>query len=149
MHYCSLQHQALLSSPDTSIAEGHFCFVPASSFFVELFLCFSWVAYWMPTDLGDSSSGVCLFVCLFYLVVLFIGFSRQECGGGLPFLSRLNHILTELSSMTCPSWAALLKVLLSASLNYSRLWSMWPSWLALWNCGFCSGGCGIYIFFLF
>ena len=52
IQYCSLQHWTLLLSPVTSTA-GH-CFCPGSipSFFLELFLHSSPVAYWAPTDLG-------------------------------------------------------------------------------------------------
>ena len=34
---------------------------------------------------------------------LFMGFSRQECCSGLPFPSLVDHILSELSTMTHPS----------------------------------------------
>ena len=36
-----------------------------------------------------------------------MGFSRQEYWSGLPFPSPVDHILSELSNMTCPSWVAL------------------------------------------
>ena len=36
-----------------------------------------------------------------------MGFSRQEYGSGLPFPSPVDHILSELSTMTCLSWVAL------------------------------------------
>ena len=36
-----------------------------------------------------------------------MGFSRQEYWSGLPFPSPVNHILSELSTMTRPSWVAL------------------------------------------
>ena len=80
-----------------------FCFGPASSFFLELFLHSSSVAYWAPTDLENSSFSVISF-CLF---VLFVGISRQECQSGLPFSSPVDHVLLELSTMTHPSWVAL------------------------------------------
>ena len=35
------------------------------------------------------------------------GYSRQEYWSGLPFLSPVDHIFSELSTMTCPSWVAL------------------------------------------
>ena len=38
MQYCSLQHQTLLSPPDTSTTEHCVCFGPATSFFLELFV---------------------------------------------------------------------------------------------------------------
>ena len=36
-----------------------------------------------------------------------MGFSRQEYWSGLPFPSPVNHVLSELSTMTHPSWVAL------------------------------------------
>ena len=36
-----------------------------------------------------------------------MGFSRQEYGNELPFPSPVDYILSELSTMTCPSWVAL------------------------------------------
>ena len=77
MQYCSLQHWTLLLPPDTSTAECHFHFGPATSFFLQLLviaLYSSPVAYWTPSDLEGSSSGAISF-CLF---ILFMGFSWQE-----------------------------------------------------------------------
>ena len=74
-----------------------------SSFFLELFLHWTPIAYWAPTDLGSSSFSVLSFC----LCILFMGFSRQECWSGLPFPSPVDHILSELSTMTCPPWVAL------------------------------------------
>ena len=70
---------------------------------LELFLHWPPVACWAPTDLGSSSFSVLPF-CLF---ILFMGFSRQEYWSGLPFPSLVDHILSELSTMTHPSWVAL------------------------------------------
>ena len=102
MQYCSLQYQTLLPSPVPSTI-GCFCFGSIPSFFLELFLHWSLVAYWAPTDLGSSSFSVLSF-CLF---ILFMGFSRQECWSGLPFPSPVDPVLTELSTMTRLSWVAL------------------------------------------
>ena len=55
MQYCSLQHQSLLPPPVTFTTGCCFCIGSASSFFPELFLCFSPLAYWAPTNLGSSS----------------------------------------------------------------------------------------------
>jgi len=74
-----------------------------SSFFLELFIHLSPVAYWAPTNLGSW----CFSVLSFCLFVLFMGFSRQEYWSGLPFPSPLDHILSELSTMTRLSWVAL------------------------------------------
>ena len=103
MQYCSLQHQTLLLSPVTSTTGCGFCFGSVSSLFLVLFLHWSPVAYWAPTDLGSSSFSVLSF-CLF---ILFMGISRQEYWSGLPFPSPVDHILSEFSTMICPSWVAL------------------------------------------
>ena len=99
MQYFPLQHQTLLLSPITSTPGCHFSFGSVSSFFLELFLHRSPVAYWAPTDLGCSSFS---FIC-FCLFILFMGFSRQAYSSGLPFTSPVDHVLSELFSMTCLS----------------------------------------------
>ena len=43
----------------------------------------------------------------FCLFILFMGFSWQEYWSGLPFSSPVDHVLSELSTITCPSWVAL------------------------------------------
>ena len=103
MQYCSLEHWTLLPSPVTSTTGCCFCFGSISSFFLELVFYWSPVAYWVPTDLGISSFSVLSF-CLF---ILFMGFSWQEYWSGLPFPSPVDHILSELSTKTHPSWVAL------------------------------------------
>ena len=93
MQYCSLQHQTLLLSPVTSttgFVVVVVCFGSVSSFFLELFLHWSPVAYWASTDVGSSSFSVLSF-CFF---ILFMGFSRQEYWSGLPFPSPVDHILS-------------------------------------------------------
>jgi len=102
VQYCSLQHQSLLPSPVTSTTGCCFHLGSASSFFLELFLYSSLVAYWTLTNLGRSSFSVISF-CLF---ILFMGFSRQEYWSGLPFSSPMDHILSELSTMIHLSWVA-------------------------------------------
>ena len=100
MQYCSLQHRTLLLSPVTSTAGHCFCFGSIPSFFLELFPHWSPVSYWAPTDLVSSSFSLLSF-CLF---IRFMGFSRQEYWSGLPFPSPVDHILSNLSTMTQPSW---------------------------------------------
>ena len=73
------------------------------SFLLELCLYSSPGAYWASTDLGSSSFSVLSF-CLF---ILFMGFSREKYWSGLPFPSPVDHVLSELSTMTHPSWVAL------------------------------------------
>ena len=61
MLFCSLQHWALLSPPDTSTTERHFCSGSTSSFLLELLLWVSSAAYWTPTSLG------CLYFRVFFV----------------------------------------------------------------------------------
>ena len=103
MKYCSLQHLTLLLSPVQPTTGCCFCFGSIPSFFLELFLHWSPIAFWAPTDLGSSSFSVLSF-CLF---TLSMGFLRQEYWSGLPFPSLVDHVLSELCTMTCPSWVAL------------------------------------------
>ena len=96
MQYCSLKHWTLLPSPVTSTTGYCFCFGSIPSFFLELFLHWSPVAYWAPTDLGSSSFGSLSFC----LLIQFMGFSRQEYWSVLPFPSPVDHILSDLSTVT-------------------------------------------------
>ena len=64
MQYCCLQHWTLLLSPVISTTGCCFCFGSISSFFLELSLHSSPVAYCVPTNLGSSSFSVIPF-CLF------------------------------------------------------------------------------------
>ena len=94
--YCS--YSIGLAFTTRHIPTGHhFYFGSASSFFLELFLCSSPVAYSTRTDPGGSSFSF-LSYCSF---ILFMGFSRQECWSRLPFPSPVNHVLSELSTMNC------------------------------------------------
>ena len=131
IQYCSLQHWTLLPSPVTSTDGCWFCFGSIASLFVELFLHWSPVAYWVSTDLGNSSFSIISF-CLF---ILFMGFLRQEYWSGLPFPSSVDHVWSELSTMTHPSWVALHSMAEFPWVN-TRLWSMWSDWLVFCDCSF-------------
>ena len=100
MQYFSLQYQTFFISLVPSTTGYCFCFGSIPSFFLELFLHWSPVAYWAPTDLGSSTFSILSF-CLF---ILFTGFSRQEYWSGLLFPSPVDHALSDLSTMTQPSW---------------------------------------------
>ena len=63
MQCCSLQHQTLLLSPVTSTTGYCFCFGSFSSFFLELFLPSSPVAYWV----GTYRPGKFIFQCHIFL----------------------------------------------------------------------------------
>ena len=95
--YCSLQLRTLLLLPVASTAGYHFCLGSFPSFFLELFLHWSAVTYWAPTDPGHSPFSIILF-CLF---ILFMGFSRQEYWSGLPFPSPVSTFC-----QTSPPWPA-------------------------------------------
>ena len=130
MQYCSLQHQILFPSPVTSTTGCCFCFGSISSFFLELVLHWSPVAYWALTDLGSSSFSVLSF-CLF---ILFMGFSRQNYWSGLSFPSPVDHL------QNSPPWPVRLgwphTAWLIVSLSWTRLWSLWSDWLVFCDCGF-------------
>ena len=131
MQYCSLQHQTLLLSLVTSTTGYCFCVGSIPSFFLELFLHWPPVAYWGPIDLGSSSFSILSF-CLF---ILFMGFSRQEYWSSLPFPSPVDHILSDLSTMTCPSWVALQTWLGFIELDKAVV-LVWLDWLLFCEYGF-------------
>ena len=85
MQHCSLQHRTLLLSTVPPTVGCCFCFGSIPSFFLELFLHWSPVAYWASTDLGNFSFSILPFC----LLILFTGFSRQEYWSGfaIPFSS--------------------------------------------------------------
>ena len=131
MQYCSLQHPTLLLSPVTSTAGYCFCFGSIPSFFLELFLHWSPVAYSALTDLGSSS--------FHYLIILpfilFMGFLRQEYWSGLPFPSPVDHIQSDLSTMTRPSWLAPRAWLSFIELDKAVV-LVWLDWLVFREYGF-------------
>ena len=105
MQYCSLQHQTLPLSPVTSTTGCCFCFGSISSFFLEFFILSPLIS---SSILGTYRPGEFIFQCLIFLPFHTVhGVSRQEYWNGLPFLSPVDHILSEVSTMTCPSWVAL------------------------------------------
>ena len=134
MQYCSLWHQTLLPTPVTSTTRCCFRFGSISSLFLALSPYWSPVAYWTPTNLGRSSLSVLSF-CLF---ILFMGFSRQEDWSGLPFPSPVDHVFSELSTMTRPSWVVLHSMAHSfieldkAVVHVIRLVSFLWLWFSVW-----------------
>ena len=125
--YCSLQHRILFPSPVTYTTQCCFCFGSTSSFFLELFLhCSQYVAYWAPNNLR-SLSFIFLPFCLF---VLFAGFSRQGYWSGLPFPSSVYHVLSELSTITCPCGVALHSM--AHSFIETKLCQQRSIWPKLW-----------------
>ena len=106
MQYYSLQHQTLLSPPDTSIAEHCFCFDSAASFLLKLLvitLCSCSVAYWIPFELGEL-----IFQCHIYLPFQTIhGVFQARILEWVAFPSPVDHILSEHSTGMRPSWVTL------------------------------------------
>ena len=131
MQYCSLQHRTLLLSPVTPTAGYCFCFGSIPSFFLELFLHWSPVAYWAPIDLESSSFSILSF-CLF---ILFMGFSRQEYWSGLPFPSPVDHILSDFCTMTRLSWVAPRAWLSFIEVDKAVV-LVWLDWLVFCDYGF-------------
>ena len=64
-----------------------------------------------------------------------MGFSRQEYWGGLPFPSPVDHILSDLSTMTCPSWVAPWAWLSFIELDKAMV-LVWLDWLVFCEYGF-------------
>ena len=123
MQYCSLHDQILLSSPDISTTEHHFCFGPAASFFLGLLvviLCSSPVAYWTPSNLGDSSFGV----ISFSLFIQFMRSSRQVYWGD-PSSSGSDFVNSPLWPISL-GWPYI--AWLTASLNYASPFTMTRQW---------------------
>ena len=63
---------------------------------------------------------------MFCLLIQFMGFSRLVYWSGLPFPSPVDHILSELFTMTHPSWMALNSMAHNFELcmNLGKLWEM-------------------------
>ena len=64
-----------------------------------------------------------------------MGFSREEYWSGLPFPSPVDHILSDLPTMTCPSWVALWAWLSFIELNKAVV-LVWLDWLVFCQYGF-------------
>ena len=106
MQYCSLQCWSigayLHHQPHPQLGTV-FTFALSVHSFWSYFSTQHPVAYWVPTNLESLPFSVMSF-CLF---MLFMGFSRQEYWSGFPFPCLVDHILSELSTMTRLSWVVL------------------------------------------
>ena len=130
MQYCSLQHQTLLLSPVTSTTGYCLCFGSIPSFFLELLVHWSPLAYWATTYLGISSFSI----LSFFLFILFVGFSRQEYWSGLPFCSPVDHILSDLSTITQRlGWPHMAWLSLT---ELDKAVVLWSDWLVFCDYGF-------------
>ena len=98
MHYRSLQHWTLLLSPVTSTTGCCFCFGSVSSFFLELF------PHYSPEAIGHLPTwGVHFSIFAFS----YCSWGSQAKNTGLPFPSPVDHVLSELFTMTHLSWVVL------------------------------------------
>ena len=86
--------------------------------------------------LGTFQPREFLFQCpIFCLFMLFMGFSRQEYWSGLPFHSPVDRILSDLSTMNCPSgwphtaWLSFIELEKAVVL-------VWLDWLVFCEYGF-------------
>ena len=130
MQYCFLQHWTLLRSPVTSTTGYGFCFGSIPSFFLELFLHWSLVAYWAPTNLG-----------LHLLVSYLFAFSYCSWSSQGKNTEVVCHSLLQWSTFCQSSlpWPVHLGWPYTAWLSFTALdkaVSMWSVWLIFCDCGF-------------
>ena len=80
-----------------------------SSLWLHLFILSGGISSLISSGIsGLYWPGNFIFQCPIVLpFILFMGFSRQEYWCGLPLPSPVGHVLSDLSTMTCPSWVAL------------------------------------------
>ena len=130
MQYCSLQHQTLLLL-------RHIHNWVLFLLWLRLFILSGIISPLISSSIlgtcwpGSSSFSILSF-CLF---ILFMGFSKQEYWSGLPFPSLEDHVLSELSTMTCPSWVALHGMAHSFT-ELDKAVVHVISWLVFCDCGF-------------
>ena len=101
MQHCSLQHRTF-----TSIT-SHIHIWALFSLWLHLSILSGVISPLFSSGiLGTYQPGEFIFQCpIFLLFILFMGFSRQEYWNGLPFPSPVDHILSDLSTMThCVGW---------------------------------------------
>ena len=130
MEYCPLQHQILLLSPVTSTTGCCFCFGSVPSFFLELLLHWSPVAYWAPIDLGVQLSVSYLFA-----------FSNCSWGSQGKNTEVVCHSLLQWITFcqTSPPWPTSFGWPHMAWLSFTeldKLWSVSSDWLVVCDCGF-------------
>ena len=127
MQYFSLQHRTLLLSPVTSTTGYCFCFGSIPSFFLELFLHWSPVAYWAPTHLGSSSFSILSF-CLCINICEY----RWSCfNSSVPHSKYYPiHILLQFTLYFFISVHKYLFVIIFKNLKYSIVW-VYHSWVQM------------------
>ena len=130
IQYCASQHQTLLLSPVTSTSGCCFCFGSVPSFFLELFLHWSLVAYWAPTNLG-SSSFIVLSFCLSYC-----SWGSQGKNTEVVCHSLLQWTTFCQTSAPWPVHLGWPHMAWLSFIELDKLWSMWSDWLIVCHCGF-------------
>ena len=128
MKYSSLQHWNFhhQSHPQLGVV---FALAPSLHSF------WSYFSILLQQHIGHLPTwGVHLSCPIFLPFIVFMGFSRQEYWSGLPLPSPVDHVLSELSTMTRLGWPY--TEWLIVSLSQTRLWSMWSVWLVFCDCGF-------------
>ena len=132
MQYCSLQHRTLLLSPVTCTAGYCFSFGSMPSFFLELFLHWSPVAYWAPTNLGNSSFSILSFGLL-------SPWGSQGKRSEVVCHSLLQFLQWTTFCQTSPPWPNRLGWSHSAWLSFTELDKavvLWSDWLVVCDCDF-------------
>ena len=102
----NIQSQTILFTHLCQILKQNIKNIKNFNNFLKLFIHWSPVAYGAPTDLGSSSFSV----LSFYLFILFMGVLKARILKWFafsPLPSPVDHILSELSTMTRPSWVSL------------------------------------------
>ena len=102
MQYCSLLIRPCFHHQSHPQLDNVFAlFQPLHSFWSYFSSLLQWHTGHLPT-------GEFIFQChIFLLFILFMGFSWKEYWSGLPFPSPVDHIFSELSTTTRPSWVPL------------------------------------------
>jgi len=105
MKYCSLQHQ---TTSITSHIHNRALFLR----WLRLFILSGIISpFFSSSILGTYRPGEFIFQCHIFLpfhtFCLFMWFSRQEYWSGLPLPFPVDHIVSELSTMTYLSWVVL------------------------------------------
>ena len=130
IQYCSLQHQTLLLSPITSTTGWCFCFGSIPSFFPELFV------HWSPVAYGDLLTwGVSLSVSHIF------AFSYCLWGSQGKNTEVVCHSLLQWTTccQTSPPWPICLGWPHTACLGFIELDKavvLWSDWLVVCDCGF-------------
>ena len=107
-----------------------FCFGSISSLFLVISPLIS------SSILGTYRPGEFIFQWLIFLTFhTVLGFSMQEYWSGLPFPSPVDHILSDLSTMTRPSWVAPQAWLSFIELDKAVV-LVWLDWLVFCEYGF-------------